>query len=406
MLKQSLNIKDAKRKLASIQEIKNVSSIADADKIEVAKVLGWEVVVRKDEFKAGEKIVYFEIDSFLPASEKYSFVGKERINPITLNTANEEKGYRLATAVLRGQVSQGLILKFSELDNEISNMSKEDLVKHLESLPIGSDVTGLLGVTKFDRPEIANELGVLVGTFPSQHISQTDEERIQTEPKSYSEIKDKPYYISSKVDGTSITVVWHEGKLICATRNNTLDKNNAIEKMLDNKEVSSKLKEHDGNISFQSELYGVGIQKNRLGIQDKRLATFTFSKDNKVLGLESLLDVVDELGLEIPEILEIGSNNPAQIKRILEKIELINSKRQDVNPVKSTEGPLKIVVQKVVTNNFDYSIAEIIERINGTTYSTSGQLQEGGVVRPIEDVTGRSPVSFKVINNKYLLKDK
>jgi len=77
-----------------------------------------------------------------------------------------------------------------------------------------------------------------------------------------------------------------------------------------------------------------------------------------------------------------------------------------VNPVKSTEGPLKIVVQKVVTNNFDYSIAEIIERINGTTYSTSGQLQEGGVVRPLEDVGGRSPVSFKVINNKYLLKDK
>lgn len=176
--------------------------------------------------------------------------------------------------------------------------------------------------------------------------------------------------------------------------------------MLDNKGVTSKLKEHDGNVSFQSELYGVGIQKNKLGIQDKRLATFTVSKDNKVLGLESLLDVVDELGLEIPEILEIGSDDPTQIKRILEKIELINSKRQDVNPVKSTEGPLKIVVQKVVTNNFDYSIAEIIERINGTTYSTSGQLQEGGVVRPLEDVGGRSPVSFKVINNKYLLKDK
>lgn len=102
LLKQSLNIKDAKRKLASIQEIKSVKPIPDADKIEVASILGWEVVVRKDEFKAGEKIVYFEIDSFLPSSEKYSFVGQERINPITLNTANEEVGFRLATAVLRG----------------------------------------------------------------------------------------------------------------------------------------------------------------------------------------------------------------------------------------------------------------------------------------------------------------
>lgn len=405
MLKQSLNIKDAKRKLASIQEIKSVKPIPDADKIEVASILGWEVVVRKDEFKAGEKIVYFEIDSFLPSSKKYSFVGKERINPITLNTANEEVGFRLATAVLRGQVSQGLALKFKELDHTFSGMEQEELIHYLSGLPIGTEVTELFGVTKFDRPEIANELGNLVGTFPSQYISQTDEERIQTEPKSYSEIKGQPYYITSKIDGTSITNVWHDGELICATRNNTLDKFNAIEKMLNNNGVAEKLKNYE-NVSFQSELYGVGVQKNKLGIRDKRLATFTISKNNQVLGLESMLDVVDDLGLEIPEIVELGSEDPEQIKRILDKIEKINSKRKDINPVKSTEGPLKIVVQKVVTKNFDYSISEIIERMNGTTYSTSGQLQEGGVVRPLADTVDRKPISFKVINNKFLVKEK
>lgn len=83
-------------------------------------------------------------------------------------------------------------------------MEQEELIHYLSGLPIGTEVTELLGVTKFDRPEIANELGNLVGTFPSQYISQTDEERIQTEPKSYSEIKGQPYYITSKIDGTSI----------------------------------------------------------------------------------------------------------------------------------------------------------------------------------------------------------
>ena len=406
MLNQSLNLKQAKRKLASIQEIKSISPIIDADAIEVAGILSWNVVIRKGEFNVGDKIVYFEIDSFLPVSERYSFVGKERNNPITLDTANESRGFRLATAVLRNQVSQGLALKFSELDPSFANITQDELVDMLSEMPIGTDVTELLGVTKFDRPEIAHDLGQLVGTFPSQFISQSDEERIQNEPKSYQKIKDQPYYISSKVDGTSITSIWNESELICATRNNTLSKSNEIEKMLDSKGVIDNLNEFKGNVAFQSELYGNGIQKNPLGIQDKRLATFTITKDNKILGLENMLDVVGALGLEIPEIVEIGSNDPAQIKRILEKIELINSTREDINPVKSTDGPLRIVVQKVVTENFNYSIAEIIERLNGTTYSTSGKLQEGGVIRPLADTVDRQPVSFKVINNKFLVKAK
>lgn len=406
MLNQGLNLKQAKRKLASIQTIKSVNPIPDADSIEVARILSWEVVVRKGEFQKGDKVVYFEIDSFLPSSEKYAFIGKERINPITLNTANEKKGHRLATAVLRKQVSQGLALRFDELDPTPASLTQDELIKLLDKMPIGSDVTEILGVTKFDRPEISHELGQLVGTFPSQFISQTDEERIQTEPESYQKIKGKPYYISSKVDGTSITVIWNESELICATRNNTLAKYNEIEKMLNAKGVLSNLENSNGNVYFQSELYGNGIQKNPLGIQDKRLATFTIVKDNKILGLENMLDVVGQLGLEIPEIVEIGSDDENQIKRILQKIESINSTRKNINPVNSTEGPLQIKVQKVVTENFNYSIAEIIERMNGTTYSTSGKLQEGGVIRPLADVEGRTPISFKVINNKFLIKEK
>ena len=35
------------RKLATIQTIKDIQPIPDADAIEVAKVIGWEVVVKK-----------------------------------------------------------------------------------------------------------------------------------------------------------------------------------------------------------------------------------------------------------------------------------------------------------------------------------------------------------------------
>ena len=54
------------RKLASIQEIRNILPIEGADMIEVATVDGWDVVVKRNEFNIGDNVVYFEIDSFLP----------------------------------------------------------------------------------------------------------------------------------------------------------------------------------------------------------------------------------------------------------------------------------------------------------------------------------------------------
>lgn len=49
------------RKLATIQTIKDIQPIPDADAIEVAKVMGWEVVIKKDEYKVGDKVVYFDV---------------------------------------------------------------------------------------------------------------------------------------------------------------------------------------------------------------------------------------------------------------------------------------------------------------------------------------------------------
>lgn len=52
------------RNLVSVQEIKALSPIDGADRIEVATILGWKLVVKKGEFKVGDKCAYFEVDSF------------------------------------------------------------------------------------------------------------------------------------------------------------------------------------------------------------------------------------------------------------------------------------------------------------------------------------------------------
>ncbi len=53
------------RKLASIQRIWKMDPIEEADRIELANVLGWQCVVNKGRFQPMDLAVYFEIDSFL-----------------------------------------------------------------------------------------------------------------------------------------------------------------------------------------------------------------------------------------------------------------------------------------------------------------------------------------------------
>ena len=54
------------RKLASLVVIDSINPIPKADAIEVARIGGWAVVVKKGEFAAGEQALYIEIDAFLP----------------------------------------------------------------------------------------------------------------------------------------------------------------------------------------------------------------------------------------------------------------------------------------------------------------------------------------------------
>ena len=58
-----------RRKLASIQKIVSLTPIKGADRIEIAQVLGWEVVVQKGIHVVGDDVVFYEIDAFLPAED-------------------------------------------------------------------------------------------------------------------------------------------------------------------------------------------------------------------------------------------------------------------------------------------------------------------------------------------------
>ena len=106
------------RKLASIRTISEISPIENADSLELAKMhgLGWQVVVKKDEFHVGDRVVYFEIDSTIPFEKflpKMEFL-KDRCGRRFFNGRSPETSTvlvevaRIKTIKLRGQISSRL----------------------------------------------------------------------------------------------------------------------------------------------------------------------------------------------------------------------------------------------------------------------------------------------------------
>lgn len=89
------------RELAYFVKVDSISPM-DADRLECAHVGGWNCVVGKGEFKAGDIAVYFEIDSKLP--EKEPFISMEFL---------ASKKFKIKSQKIRGVVSQGLLMPIS-----------------------------------------------------------------------------------------------------------------------------------------------------------------------------------------------------------------------------------------------------------------------------------------------------
>lgn len=340
-----------KRKLVTIQKIKEIMPIKNADRIEIAKIMGWQCVVKKGEFKKGDKFVYFEVDAYLPIDEKYEFLRKSsyRKNPYI------GEGFRIKTAKLRGELSQGLALPL-KLFNELQ-----------ENMKIGTDVTNLLGVIKWELPEVEGSSGTSLGRKP-YGIPTTDELRIQSAESFLEELRGKPYYIATKMDGTSCTMYHNNGKIGVTGRNEEFknDGKNSFWKFANKEKILEKLKETGKNYALQGEFCGHGIQKNRLKLKKPDFFLFdVYNLDNhNYLDYVDFIRVAKELGVKTVPVEEVG-------------------------------------------NNFNYTLDDLLEKARGKY--ESGLDKEGIVVRPLKTkwlTKNSNRLSFKVINNDFLIKEK
>jgi RNA ligase (TIGR02306 family) len=246
-----------KRKLASVQTMSELLPIDSDQSLEIAKVLGWQVVVEKGVYKVGDLIIYFEIDSQLPEDrwcEDMQFYD-----------------YRVTTTTIAGVISQGFIRPINTLKNH-------------ENYKVGDDVTETLDVTKYDEEEKTTSR-VDAGEFPMHLIPFTDEPRVQSEPKYLDVFAGKAYVASIKYDGTSGTYLLNPDdtdELWVCSRNKIVDpkKKNDYWQIAETYKIKEKLQKYP-DYAVQGEVYGPGIQKIYLELNRKCLLFLMFILSRK-----------------------------------------------------------------------------------------------------------------------------
>lgn len=337
------------RKMATVRTIDSIDPIENADKIEAARLGGWQVVVGKGEFSAGEEVVYFEIDSALPLDDQRF----THLAPRGSRIVDDKPVHVLKTIRLRGVYSQGLVMKLSDFEYEVS-------ISEFGDIPLDE----VLGIDKYEPPVPASIGGQIAGGF-IDGIPKTDAQRVQNlSERQYAQLlAEGRWTATEKIDGTSGTFYNDpEEGIRAASRNWELKRSEdqVHWKMIDKYDLSSVIPE---GWVIQAEVAGPGIQKNRLALKEVRLFVFR---------------VLDEDRRDVPRILW-----PEEIKSIAAPV------YEDLN--------------------LPGSVEEAVAQANGIkSLVTPGRLTEGIVWW---DVDGREfsflgRPEFKAISNKYIEKDK
>lgn len=373
-----------KRALAYIVTIDEIRPIPNYDRVEHARTNGWWCVTRLNELKVGDKAVYFEVDSKVPADdERFSFL--------------EAKHYKIKTQKMCKVFSQGLLMPIT-------------LFPELADMEVGTDVTNILKVTYsvvednarkskngdpdakyksmaqrhqkiFKKPIVRKIMKhklvrkimfIFFGrkkdkplSFPTHFpfVHKTDEERCENMPWVLG--YERPLIVTEKLDGTSSTyILERKGKkkfefyvLSRNVRQKTPDQKcyhdkNIYWDMAIKNNIEQHLKEYlVANpelkyVCIQGESVG-SVQGNPLKLNEDELYVFNFIRSD--VGRLSSIDgkeIIESWGMKFVPILETEYYVPTDMEAFKEYA----TAKSVVNPNVLREG----IVLRDPTNDFSF----------------------------------------------------
>ena len=406
--------KNNERELAYVVIVDAVTPIKGYDRVELAHVGGWTVVVGKGEFHAGDPAIYFEIDSQLP-----------EVEPFTNMEFLAKKHYKIKTQKMCKSISQGLLMsaanfgwtiEYAQFAGDVAYIKDNEGISHFvedESRFLTKQLNVTYAIPE-DNARKANSVDkykkmaqrngklfshqpfkwlmkkewgrkLLFTFFGSKKdktswpawVKKTDEERIENLPYLF---EDKsPWIATEKIDGTSTTFTLKRGKgfkkdefYICS-RNVCFDKpnkncfyeTNVYIEMAEKYDIYNKMKRlleteyKDCEwITIQGETYGIGIQKRDYHMTEHNFMAFNLISSKN------------------------GRENSLTMKWILEEMNGI---------------PCVPIVAEFYA--LPDTLEELREFVDSDTSVIDGEIREGIVFRSYDGSR-----SFKCVSPTYLMK--
>lgn len=306
------------RDLAYIAKIEKLESIKDKDRIELATIGGFTVIVEKGKYQENDLVIYCEYDTILPVKPEFEFLRSRCYSKLY-------NGFRISAMKMAGVISQGIVFSLDILPKDIK-------------IKEGLNVADILNIQKYD-PEAFRELNSIKKNnkvlkffmknkafrkiwlkihvkpkrgYPST-VKRSEETNIQ---KLFDEYKEKYnntlFYLSEKVEGQSATFLIQKNKYKFLSHNVDMTKssNSNWQKISNKYNIEKRLrdykKKYKKEIAIQGEIAGPGIQKNIYKFKELKLFIFkiTNTKTGVSFNYKELKETCDELDLAMVPILE------------------------------------------------------------------------------------------------------
>lgn len=192
-----------REKLASIQRVKSLHPIENADRIEVCTLvgLGWSVIVEKDSLKPGDLVLFCEIESALPVADaRFSFLTSSLKQFRDSHGTILDSCYRIRSRKFRNVISQGLVVPLTSFPELLNKKEGDDCTKDLNVRHYDELAELYAGLQRG-----ADLVGDAESSYPC-FFPKTDQERLQSRMDLFESHANTLFCAELKADGSSMSV--------------------------------------------------------------------------------------------------------------------------------------------------------------------------------------------------------
>jgi len=288
----------------TIERLAKIWEHPNADRLELAQLasMTYQFVIGKGDYKVGDLVVYFPIDSVLPPPvvTALNLAGK---------LAGSDKN-RVKTIKLRGVISQGVVAS-----PQVVLPDWNDGAAYVE----GQDVTELLGVTKYEPPLLIGSEGELGRMPPLVSVYDIEgAERFVGEADHY--LMDQPVMISEKLEGSHFSAsLYADSEIVVCRRRYSVSAEHGWYKVAEQSGLLAKLPNLKAAIeqslghpievaTVREEIVGPGIQGNYYKLPKLQLYVFEIEADGQPVNGDLYLRLIHDF--ELPHAPVLTSGDP------------------------------------------------------------------------------------------------